>query len=193
MRILAVLAVAAMLVISVQPAQAQDLSFYGGLGFAKVLNDGGPDGSLGITAGVMYPLSGAEGLSIGGETGYLMLGKIEETVCFFGDCYGFESTWSMIPITGQVWYEVPTAGSVTPMLTGGLGLYMLRWNVEVDAGDLSDSDSDSETDLGINFGGGLKFGDPDAGIKFGADARFHLIMTEEESTKLLTVMARVFF
>lgn len=186
MRILAVLAVAAMLVISVQPAQAEGLSFYGGAGFSKVLNDGAPDGSIGITGGVMFPLSSVENLSIGGELGYLMLGKVEESSGFFGD---LEVTWSMIPITGQVWYEVPTAGSVTPLLTGGAGFYMTRVKVEF----MGMSESDSETDFGINFGGGLKFGDPDASMKFGADARFHLVMTEEESTKLLTLMARVFF
>jgi len=98
---------------------------------------------------------------------------------------------------------------MTPMLTGGLGLYMLRWNVEVAGSYLSFSESDSETKFGINFGGGLKFGDPNASMQFGLDARFRLIMLgscndelfddDEDvgscssTAKHLTLMARIFF
>ncbi len=193
MRILTVLALAAMLVVCIQPAQAEGLSFYGGLGFAKMLEDGAPGGSLGITAGAMLALAGAEGLSIGAETGYLMLGNT--------DIGMFKISQSIIPFTGQVWYDLAPEDSMSPMLTGGIGLYNVRAKVEA----FGISASDSETKFGFNFGGGLKFGDPDASMRFGFDARFHLVMLgsdddefEDDSNssstaKLLTVMARVFF
>ena len=195
MRALKVFAALAMLLLCVSIGQAETpLTFYGGLGYGKILNDGAPDGSIGLTGGVMFPLSSVENLSIGGELGYLMLGKVDERECdMFGNCYEGEMTWSLIPITGQVWYAVPTEGNMTPLLTGGLGFYMSRVKAEINTPFGSGDDTTSETDLGLNFGGGLKFGDPEASIQFGGDARFHLVMTEGDSLKVIAIMAKIFF
>lgn len=194
MRALTILAALALLLLCVQPGQAESqLTFYGGLGYGKILNDGAPDGSIGITGGVMYPLSNMENVSIGGEVGYLMLGKVDDSVCGPYGCFGGNLTWAVIPITGQAWYAVPTEGSMTPLLTAGLGLYMSRVKAEVTTPFGSADDTTSDTDFGLNFGGGLKFGDPEANIKFGGDARFHLVMTEGDSLKVITLMAKIFF
>lgn len=181
-------AVLAVLILTAGGAAAQEkpLYFYGGLGYAKALNDGAPGGSIGFHGGLIYRMQNSP-LAIGGEVGYLMLGKEEE-----GD---FEATWSTIPITGQVYYVIPTEGTMMPFLTGGLGFYNTK--VEADytgpLGDLFPSVETSNTDLGINLGAGFKMGSPDSAVQFGADGRFHIIMTEDESTNVVTLMGRVYF
>ncbi|MBM3286400.1 MAG: porin family protein [Candidatus Eisenbacteria bacterium] len=206
MRCFRVLMVGAMLLgVLALGASAQDkpLTFHVGAGYAKLLEDDAPGGSIGLTGGVIYNLEKPEGFAIGGEAGYLMLGKEEEEYNDdeFDVSVKSEAKLSVIPITAQGYYMVPMDGSLAPFLTLGLGFYNVRASVkvEVDSGNpviddmLSIDDSDSETKLGMNFGGGLKFGAADARVRFGADARYHIVMTDVENTDVLTLMGRVYF
>jgi hypothetical protein len=51
----------------------------------------------------------------------------------------------------------------------------------------------SETDFGVNAGLGFLFGQPQSQLRFGADGRFHIVMTEDESWNIIAVMGRIFF
>lgn len=181
-------------VVSGANAAGSPWSFYGGLGYGKALNDGAPGGSIGLQGGVIYTFPNSPQFGIGGEVGYLMLGKESRSECFgLAGCADADVTWSTIPITAQGYYFLQSKGSSAPYLTGGLGFYDTEVEVDVNvAGFGGGSASASETDLGLNFGGGVKMGKGD-GMKFGGDGRFALIMSDGESIKLITIMARIFF
>jgi hypothetical protein len=191
----------AMLVLAVCAAGAlaaeKPLSFYAGAGFSKMMNDGAPGGSVGFIGGLIYKMQGP--FALGGETGFLMLGKNSVSYSGFlgmGD-YSLESKLSCIPITGQAYYMIPTQGSTAPYLTGGIGFYNSRAKVTASGSyagyGASSSDTASNTDFGINLGGGAKMGKGGGKVQFGADARFHIIMSDGDSGKLLALMARAYF
>lgn len=175
---------------------ASPFTIYGGLGYGKIMEDNAPDGSVGFSGGVIYQPQNLP-VAFGGEIGYLMLGKNEISYYEKGVEASAALKWSTIPITGQLYYMVPTSGSVVPFVDVGGGFYNLRAKAEASAdteyGDFSVSGSDSETKFGINFGGGLQFGNPESRFSFGADARYHVIMTDVENTNLLTLFGRVYY
>jgi len=178
---------------SVASAQDKPYILTAGAGFAKLLEDGAPGGSFGFLAGMHYKVPSTPGLAIGAEAGYLMLGGEDETMVFDGIPVEASVDWSIIPVTGQVTYFMgDEAAQAMPFVTAGGGLYQLRVEVEASAMGLSASDTETSSEGGINFGGGVKM-NTDSRMSFGADARFHLILTEGESTNALTVMGRVFF
>lgn len=179
-------------------ASADRLPFwlYGNLGYGKMLEDGAPDGGIGFGAGILYPLQDLP-IALGGELGYVMLGSEEESFDEFGVSGKIEASFSTIPITGQAYYLIPSGDALNLYGTAGLGLYNLRWKVEAsgafDDFGTSFSESDSETKFGINFGAGTRFGQSDRPMNFGFDIRYHIVMTEEESTNVLTLMGRLYY
>lgn len=191
--LLAVLALAALL----PTPSAAELPFtiYGQVGYGKIMEDNAPDGGIGFGGGIIYPFANSP-FAVGAELGYDMLGK-ESFEGIMGVGSG-EWTFSTIPVTAQAYYIIPTSGSVGGYLDAGAGFYNFRVKTKAEAdlgefGDYSIDETNSETDLGVNLGGGLKFGGADSNMKFGADAKFHIIMTEGESTNMVTVFGRIFF
>lgn len=78
-------------------------------------------------------------------------------------------------IAGIVNAEIGMSGvAARPYFIGGLGMYRL-----------SADDVDSETKFGFNLGAGIDFGL--AGFSAFAEARFHNIMTENESTNIIPI------
>jgi len=76
-------------------------------------------------------------------------------------------------------YYVPMEGKFAPYFMGGVGAYRF-------------SNGDSETKMGINLGAGGKYSvNEKVGII--AEAAYHIIFTEEESTKYFDVKAGVIF
>lgn len=73
--------------------------------------------------------------------------------------------------------NLPTPG-ITPYLIGGAGFYSGK-------AELGDIESDSETDLGVNVGAGVRIGLPGLGIF--AEARLHNVFTEGESSRFVPV------
>ncbi|RPH56489.1 MAG: porin family protein [Acidobacteria bacterium] len=184
---IAVVCIGLVLLVGSVQAQEKPLTLYGGLGYAKSMNDDAPGGSIGIQGGMIYRLQDKP-FALGGEFGYLMLGSDDvDGGLFFPDS---EVTLSTIPLTGQAYFLIPSEG-MAPYLTGGLGFYVTKYDIDFEESDTFDTD-DSNTDLGINLGGGLMFGDPSQSVRFGADARLHIIMTEDESTNVIALMARIF-
>ncbi len=179
------------------PAAAElPFTIYGGAGFGKAMNDGAPGGGLGLGGGIVYQFENSP-FAIGGDLGYIMLGKEDWGGTFGGAEASAEITWSAIPFTAQGYYMIPVSGSVAPYLEAGAGFYNTRakwkYSASYEGISIGQDETDSSTDMGINLGGGLKFGNPDAKMRFGADARYHIIMTEGESTGMVTVFGRVYF
>lgn len=67
---------------------------------------------------------------------------------------------------------------LTPYLIGGVGFY----NGKIEAGEF---ESEGETDMGVNVGGGIRLGLGGLGVF--AEARLHNIFTEGESTRFAPV------
>ncbi len=146
-----------------------NLHVFAGLGFGKAFEDGAASGGIGVGAGLMHQFTNSQ-LAIGGEAAWLDLGDNVST----------------FPVTGQVYYLFPSSGSTGGYVDAGAGLYST--SVDIEGGD-----SVSDSDLGINAGGGVKFGNPERSIRFGVDGKFHIIMSEGESTKVGTTFFRIFF
>jgi hypothetical protein len=177
-------------------AQEKPYLIHAGLGFAKVLNDGAPDGSIGLEAGMIYRIPSSPRVGIGAEIGYLMLGSISVTGYYGNIAYEEEHKWSSTPVTGEI-YFFPQLKGPTPVLSAGLGLYPIKVKADAAASaggySATASASDTSTDLGLNLGGGFLFGTSRNSMRFGIDARYHMIMTDIESTNLITAMGRIYF
>jgi hypothetical protein len=151
-----------MLVASVAMAAGADapkkgaISYWVGAGYAKTLETGAPNGSLGALGGLNYMLSPT--MAVGVMSGYLMLGK---------DSTGtVEAKSSTIPITGQFTYYIP-AGGFKPYIGVGAGAYMNRTSY-------SDSTASvSNTKLGFNVGLGAEMGK--GSMSYGIDAKVHFV------------------
>lgn len=107
-------------------------------------------------------------------------------------------------IQANVLYYLMPAGSATELYAiGGAGYYMQKMEspdkveVEVegekyDITDMFDMGSeDSENDLGVQFGLGMDL--PLGSMNLFFEGKYHIVFTEDESTKLLTVMAGLRF
>ena len=121
-----------------------------------------------------------------------MLGSKEESYSDFGATGTMDLSMSTIPITGQAYYFFPSGDNLSFYGDVGAGFYSMRSSVDV-TGVAGGSSSDSEMEFGINGGAGARFGDPDAQITFGVDVKYHVVMTEGESTDIITAYGRIFF
>jgi hypothetical protein len=197
-RALVTLLMLASLALPAVAGAAEKPQFFVGAGYGKWIETGAPGGSVGFEGGVLFKVHPQ--IAVGGELGYQMLGKNSVTENFEGYYATAESKYSLIPVTGQVYWMIPVQGTMQPMLTFGLGLYNFRWsgsvtsNVPFSQGLLGGfGASDSETKAGFNFGGGLKFGDPNAKMRYGVNAKYHIVSTEGKSTNVIQIMGRVYF
>jgi hypothetical protein len=177
-------------------AQEKPYLIHAGIGYCKVLNDGAPGGSVGLEAGMIYRIPSSPKVGIGAEIGYLMLGSVTYSEQYFGDYATLTGKWSSIPVMAQLYY-FPQLRGPGPVLTAGLGLYPIKITVDAEAGVGgyygAATTTTTNTDFGLNFGGGFLFGTSRNSMRFGIDARFHLIMTDVESTNLITAMGRIYF
>ena len=195
---LSLVAVLVALLIVPAVAGADQLPFllHGSLGFGKMLEDNAPSGGIGLGAGIIYPLEGSQ-IAIGGDIGFQMLGSSDETYMDYGGTVKATYKTSTIPITAQAYYMFPYTETLTFYGDVGLGLYSVRGtaDVEVSAGgySVSSSTTSSDTKLGLNGGVGARFGDPNAQISFGADLKYHVIMTDVENTDVITIYGRIFY
>ncbi|HSK17745.1 MAG TPA: outer membrane beta-barrel protein [Longimicrobiales bacterium] len=80
--------------------------------------------------------------------------------------------------------NLPTPG-ITPYIIGGVGFYNGK-------DDIPGLDTESETELGVNVGAGVRLGLVGLGGVF-AEARLHNIFTEGESTRFIPVSLGIRF
>ena len=154
--------------------------FAGGAGYTKELNSGAPGGSIGAQVSGIYMVSPEFG--VGPMVGYYVLGK---TSVDQGDGTTLDYTYSLIPITAQGEYLIPSQSNLKPYLLGGAGMYMNRVSVS--------GASNSESKFGFNVGAGLESIKNSMG--YGAEVRFHLVTASSggESGKMLSALAMLHF
>jgi hypothetical protein len=72
-------------------------------------------------------------------------------------------------------------------------MYPFKVKVETESNLGAASIEASETDFGLCAGLGFLFGSPRSQLRAGMDGRFHIIMTEGETTNVIAMMGRLFF
>jgi len=155
--------------------------FYVGAGYSAQTNTGAPSGSIAAQGGINYMAS--PGFGIGAMAGYYVLGKNT----FNTGTTSSSTTYSLIPVTGQLSYMFATNSTFKPYLDAGAGVYFTR--VSNDPGG-----SSSDNRLGLNGGVGFEILSGSTG--YGLDAKYHVMPkrnSETESGKVLSAMATVHF
>lgn len=153
------------LAVAAEATKTDQWDFYGGVGFAKEMESGAPGGSIAGQVGANYMVN--ESIEIGPMVGFYALGKTEVTV---GNST-ISTKGSVIPIVGVLTYNIPTAGTFKPYLTGGAGIYMFRSSTD----NGTNSESGSESKFGGNFGVGFELAQ--GSTAYGLDARLHIAKT----------------
>ncbi|HUF22777.1 MAG TPA: porin family protein [Vicinamibacterales bacterium] len=96
-------------------------------------------------------------LGLGGAAGYDLtdLFSIEGEVAFVFDLVGDNDgvDWSVMSLGGNVLYHFPLANGMAPYATAGLGIARSSFSISGFEGATLD---DAATEVGFNFGGGLK-------------------------------------
>lgn len=96
-------------------------------------------------------------LGIGGAVGYDLtsLWSVEGEFAFVFDLVGDDddADWSVLSAGGNVLYHFPLANGMAPYATAGLGI--ARSSFSISRPDVAALD-DATTEVGFNFGGGLK-------------------------------------
>jgi opacity protein-like surface antigen len=106
----------------------------------------------------------------------LLAAAKEELTALEGE---MEGSVKLMPFGVYGKYYIPMEGKLAPYFMGGVGAYRF-------------SNGDSETKMGINFGAGGKYSiNEKVGIL--VEGAYHIIFTEEESTKYFDVKAGVIF
>lgn len=95
---------------------------------------------------------------------------------------GVNGHTSLLGIVPDVVYPFKTQSSLHPYVIGGLGLYHL-----------SSSVGGGETDVGINFGAGLRFPLSNAKTTMFVEARFHDVFTSGSSFNMIPITVGLTF
>lgn len=112
------------------------------------------------------------GIMVGGSFGWDIKGlpidvRFDPSIARYGGGDGNVDLSSiLLGIPVAVEYEFATAGKAKPYVMGGVGMYYNRVSVEVNSPGFGISRTDSDTDLGIAFGGGIRFNE-----RFGLEGR----------------------
>ena len=139
-----------------------------------------PQGKYGDIAGNGYHATAALGLGLplvpvglrieGSYNRFALSDEMEAVV-------GESGSWSLASATANLTYSLPLPAVVlSPYVIAGAGMYM---------GNCSMDNCDSQSDLGYNAGVGLKF----KALVFSAyaEARYHSVQTEGESTNYMPI------
>ena len=169
---------------------------FANVGFAKLLEDGAPSGSVGLGIGVTYQPA-ASSFGYGAEISYLNLGTVNQTVRFTaGEAYA-EVSVRVVPVTAQISYRLPRSRTLQPYVNAGAGIYATTTKQSAQALNPDDSTfgtrQDTVTDAGMNVGGGVAFGRRETGLTIGFDSKLHVIFSDGGSSTIVTFGARIFF
>jgi hypothetical protein len=146
------------------------------------------DGGLTVGASGCYMFTGKYGLEVAAE--WSKFPANDDLVSLLEILSGedVEANFQFMPVMVDFVAMFPMNGPVTPYLKGGLGMYFETAELEI----AGEKDSESENDFGFNLGGGVKIPVAETtAIDIGA--RFHNVMTEDESTQYFTISAGVGF
>jgi opacity protein-like surface antigen len=155
--------------------------------------------TFGVSGGLSLPLGdGSEEVNTGYNiTGHLFYKpatlkslRLRADVSFDRwDYDGIDANTRALGVTGNVVYDFPSSSTsmVRPYLIGGVGLYNSK--ASVDIGVIEGSTSD--TNLGLQVGGGLTF--QLSGFSTFAEAKFVNVLTEGGSTRFAPITFGVRF
>lgn len=159
--------------------------------------------TFGVSGGLSLPMGDfGEGLSSGYNiTGHVYFKpaalkslRLRGDVSF--DRFGFDGVdgnFRSLGFVGNVVYDFPTQSSsmVKPYVLGGLGLYNGKGSVELNTGVGNLDVSGSETNLGLQVGGGLAF--QLSGFSTFAEAKLVNVFSEGESSRFIPITFGVRF
>jgi opacity protein-like surface antigen len=150
----------------------------GNIGYGLPMGDfkDGFDGAVAAGASGCYMFTGKYGLELGAEW------------VKFPTKASSDFTFQFIPVMADFVANFPMSAPVVPYLKGGLGVYFETAEVKIGSVKVSESTND----FGFNLGGGVKFPLSETTV-IDIGARFHNVMTEDESTQYFTVGAGIGF
>lgn len=177
-------------------AETNWVGFSGGL--AMPTGDFSDAASTGFNFGASGTWMFTPAVGVGVDLGYFMWNGSDElndaltaiATAAEGTPTDVEAKFSAIQAGGHLMYMFPSSGSIKPWLKGGLGIYNFKFKTESD--NSSYEGDDSESNMGINVGGGINMGSS-PNMSYGIGAAYHTIFTEDESTSLFTVNLNVMF
>ena len=178
--------------VSAQPASG--LTLHAAVGYEK-MTDSGPIDALGIDppgGSVGFALGGTWfapiGLGLGAEVGYHLLGTRDD-IDLPGNNDG-EITYSLIPVTAQGYFRFVSESTIVPWVTVGLGSYTQRAESKVGGAE----ETENESRLGWNIGGGIDLRPADGGMGFGLDGRYHSASNEGpiDDSRFFTLAVRLY-
>lgn len=139
-------------------ASAKPLAWSLGVGASMPNGDFGEVAKAGLNVqGAVTKALNNSPVWLRGEAAYHRFGAIEEKDSFGGVDYTMTGRASVMSLIGDVGYSFQSSSSVKPYVLGGLGMNRASYTVETEVDDEKESETESSNELGINFGGGLRF------------------------------------
>ena len=181
-------------------AMAQAETNYVGLngGLSMPTGDFGDAASMGFNFGATGTWMFTPAVGVGVDLGYHMWNGSDDlndglsalATLAEGTPTDVEAKFSAIQAGGHLMYMFPSSGNLHPWLKGGLGIYNFKFKTESD--NPTYEGDDSESDMGINVGGGVNMGTAGA-MSYGLGAAYHSIFTEGDATNVFTINLNVMF
>lgn len=177
MKFKAVVLSAALLMFGVGAANASStwLGVTGGAGVPT--GDYGDAAATGFQFGVTGTRMVNDQWGIGGDVCYHMWNGSDDlnaaAELAFGP--GSEFKWSALQATAHVIVAIPTQGTMSPYLKGGMGIYNISSKLESPAGDADAS----ESKFGFNVGAGMNFASS-GNMRWGVGGQLHIVPAEED-------------
>jgi hypothetical protein len=180
------------------PTRERPMWGYGGVGFARALNEEMPGGSIAAHVGFLHRLTSDPAYAVGGEAQWLNLGSSTRSRTI-GDTHGLKNDYSytVVPVTFQISY-IPSPSPENPHVAGtlGAGIYSVKqvWENRRNSGmpSLPAKEVTNDAVPGFNAGGGVVYGSKKAALRFGLEARFHFVLTEDRSLSIVTLLGRLY-
>lgn len=136
------------------------------VGIALPIGDFGDFADLGFLFGATGDFGVNESIMIGGDLLYNPFSVND----IFDD---LDTSYSVIHVTGHARYQFESSSSLRPFALGGLGIYFGRLSQDGEINGFSVSGSDTESDIGIQVGGGVQLPVGENAIEF--SGVFHII------------------
>lgn len=106
---------------------------------------------------------------------------------------GADGHQSILGIVPNVVYPFKTQSRIRPYLIGGIGLYHVSVTATGNFGGSTFTATGSETDVGLNVGGGLRFPLSNSRASLFAEARFHDVFTSGSSMNMIPITVGITF
>ena len=190
--------------ITVGISYAQEMSFSANGGISNPVGDGSEYWNLGVSIGGNLFRSVSPNFSFGGRVAYNRWtpdeDKLLESVAGIdpGISWDISGSATIIELVPSIRLLAPMGENQSASIFGqlGLGYFLLNMNAEVKGSYLGTthevSMDESESEVGLSVGGGLAIGEKGR-TQFEILPLYHIIFTEDETTKYFSVSLGVIF